>query len=90
MRETPNLLNDVVSSTDIFVSAALKKGADSILFPPLFPLFFFLPRFFTPIFRVPLERPCGHDPHQEADSVHAKMRTRSMLKKTYSRGQIYI
>ena len=26
MRETPNLLTDAVSSTDIFVSAAVKKG----------------------------------------------------------------
>jgi hypothetical protein len=32
IRETPNLLTDADSSTDIFVSAGVKKGADCIFF----------------------------------------------------------
>ena len=34
IRETPNLSTDADSSTNIFVSAGIKKGADSILFAP--------------------------------------------------------
>ena len=38
-RETLNLSTDADSSTDIFVSAAVQKGADSIFFlaPPYLP-----------------------------------------------------
>ena len=32
IRETPNLLNEAESSTNVFVSAGVKKGDDSILF----------------------------------------------------------
>ena len=32
IRETPNLLTDADSSTNIFVSAGIKKGADSFFF----------------------------------------------------------
>ena len=32
IQETMNLLNDADSSTNIFVSAGVKKGADSIFF----------------------------------------------------------
>ena len=32
IRETPNLSTDADSSTDIFVSAAVKKEADSIFY----------------------------------------------------------
>ena len=49
IRETPNLSNDADSSTNIFVSACVKKEADSIFFPQeqlrntSFPLEYFMP-----------------------------------------------
>ena len=35
IRELPNLLTDAESSTNIFVSAGIKKGADSMFFCPI-------------------------------------------------------
>ena len=36
IRETPNILTDVDSSTNIFISAGVKKGADRIFLLPKF------------------------------------------------------
>ena len=44
IRETPNLLTDADSSTDIFVTAGVKKGADRIFF------------FCQKMFRLPMPR----------------------------------
>ena len=76
IRETPNLLTAADCSTNIFVSAGVKKR---------------LMAFFgggwghpehSPVFRALLETT---DPHQKVDSIHAKMRTLSTLMCSASR-----